>query len=141
MLFDNDRLSHWLGGALLAWATIFFLWGLLVFHLGLHVPVKTVTLFSGICCAVQLAVTPWLFYARATPQNPTGQIVQRTAAVIVLLSAITLLFFYFVRRSWPEDVETGRFTAIAIGMTVLFAVFGFIRYCVVPRRRKDEVNS
>jgi hypothetical protein len=71
----------------------------------------------------------------------TGQTVQRAAAVIVLLSAITLLFFYFVRRSWPEDIETGRFTAIAMGMTVLLAVFGFIRYCVIPRRRKDEVNS
>src|SRR5262249_11033714 len=109
----------------------------------LNVPVKKVALFSGLGCAVQLAVTPWLFSARATRQNPPGQIVQRAAAVIVLLSAINLLFWYFVRCSWPEDIETRRFTDIAMGITFLLAAlgFGFFRYCFPPRRRKDKVNS
>jgi succinate dehydrogenase hydrophobic anchor subunit len=92
-LLDNDRLSHWFAGAVFTWVMIFLIWGVLVFHLWLKVPTATIAEFTGIGFALQLAITPWLFSARATRQNPSGQITQRAAAVTVLLYAEALLFF------------------------------------------------
>jgi hypothetical protein len=60
LLFDNDRLSHRFAGAVLSWLAMFLLWGLLIFHLWLRVPTAKVAMFTAICCAVQLGVTPWL---------------------------------------------------------------------------------
>jgi hypothetical protein len=138
VLFDNDRLSHWFAGAVLSWLTMFLLWGLLVFHSWLKVPTMKIAVFTGICGAVQLAITPWLFSARATRDNPSGRIAQRATALTVLFSAVTLLFFYYLRRSWPDDVETRRFTAIAMSGTVALGIFALIMICVVSRRRKEQ---
>jgi hypothetical protein len=137
LLLDNDRLSHWLAGAVLSWLTMFLFGGLLIFHLWLRVPTAKVAMFTGICCAMQLGVTPWLFSARATPENPSGRIARRAAAVTVLFSAITLLFFYYLRLSWPDDIETRRLTAIAMSLTVGFSMAVFITICVLSRRRRD----
>jgi hypothetical protein len=134
--FDNDRLSHWLAGALFSWVMTFLLLGLPIFHVWLKVPIARITTFTGICCALQLVITPWLFSARATRQNPSGRIFQRATAVVVLFSVITLLFFYYLRRSWPEDIETRRFTNIAMAGTIVFGVVFLAGYGVVSRHRK-----
>ena len=134
-MFDNDRLSHWFASAFLAWVMTFLLLFLPVFHLWLKVPSSKIAMFTGLCCALQLAITPWLFSARATRQNPTGRIPQRAAAVIVLFSVIALLFFYYLRLSWPEDIETRQFTTIAIGGTLVLSVTVLIIVGVVARRR------
>jgi hypothetical protein len=106
VFFDNDRVSYWFAGALLSWLTTFLLLGLPIFHLWLKVPTPAIATFTGTCCAVQLAVTTWLFSARATRQNPSGRMAQRTVAVIVWFSTMTLLLTYYLRRSFPEDIET-----------------------------------
>jgi hypothetical protein len=93
MWLDNDRMSHWFAGVLLSWTGMFLLLGLLVFHLWLKVSIAKIANFSGICCVVQLAITPWLFHARSTPQNPPGRIRERVGALSVLFSAVSLLFF------------------------------------------------
>lgn len=141
MSFDNDRLSHWFAGALLSWVIAFLLLGLLVFHFWLKVPTATIATFAGICCALQMVATPWLFSARATHQNPSGRIAQRAATVIILSSVITLLFFYYLRSSFPEDIETRRFTTIGIGITILFCIGGLIRNGLIPSRHNDGKRS
>lgn len=132
---DNDRLSHWFVGAALSWLLFFVLVGLLVFHLGLKVPIAPIAAFNGIFCAVQLLVTPWLFSARATPQNPRGNRARITAVVYVWLTVGILLFLYYIRRTWIEDIETRDFTTIAMLMMVPIGILGFIRYRVVLRRQ------
>ncbi len=133
-MFDNDRLSHWFTSAFLAWVMMFLLLGLPVFHLWLKVPIAKIATFAVLACALQSAITPWLFSARATPKNPSGRIPQRAAAVIVLSTVTALLFFYYLRRSWPDDIETRQFTTIAIGGTLLLGVAALIIAGVVSRR-------
>src|ERR1700687_4693681 len=87
VLFDNDRLSHWFAGALFSWLMMFLLLGLPIFHLWLKIPTPTIAMVTGICCATQLAATPWLFSARATRQNPSGRIARRGIAVAAWFSA------------------------------------------------------
>lgn len=117
----HDRLSHCFAGSLLGWGAMFLIGGLLVSHLWLKVPIAKIATFMGICCAMQLAVTPWLFSARATPQIPEGRPFRARAAVVVLFSGWSLLFFYYLRRGSPEDLDTRRFTAIALVGTIVLA--------------------
>jgi hypothetical protein len=85
---------------------------------------------------LQLAVTPWIFSARSTPQNPDGRIAVRAAAVIFWSFTIILLFFYYIRRSWPDDLDTRRFTDIAFVGTPVLAIIAFIKICLKPRNPK-----
>jgi hypothetical protein len=133
---DNNRLSHWLLSITLGWVIVFVVLGLLFFHFLLGVTLTKIAIFIMACWALQLAVTPWLFWARATETNPTGRAAHRYAAIIILGSAITLLFFLCLRWSSPQDAETRLFTSIGIGLTILFSVVGLIRYCAMPRRSK-----
>jgi hypothetical protein len=109
-------------GSIAGWLVVFLLLGFPIFHLGFKVPIATIASYVGICCAVQLAITPWLFYARQTPQRPDGRVVHRTVAVTVFVATITMLFFYYLRRSRPDDLATHQFTSIGMGVTVVFAV-------------------
>jgi hypothetical protein len=133
-LFDNDRLLHWMAGAVFSWVVMFFLVGFPVFHLWLGVPTEKIATFTGICCAVQLAVTPWVFSARPTLRNPDGRIVVRAAAVIFWSFTNTMIFFYYIRRSWPEDLHTRRFTDIAFVGTPILAIIAFVKFCLMPRK-------
>ena len=96
MKFNNDRLSHWFVGALLTWVMISLLFGFPIFHLWLKFSTGRVAAFMGLCFATQLAVTPWLFSARATAENPEGQVVQRSLAVAAWFAVIGVLFFHFI---------------------------------------------
>lgn len=139
--FDNDRLSHWLAGALLSWLMMFSLLGLPIFHLWLKIPTLAIATVTGICCATQLAVTPWLFSARATRENPSGRIAQRGIAVYAWCSAMLLLLLYYLRRSFPDDAGTRQFTAIGIGITILFGIGVLVRYGLIPLRHNDGKRS
>jgi len=133
-LLVNDRLSHWFISAVLTWLLIFVIFGFLVFHLWLKIPTIKVASFSLVCCGVQFAVTPWLFSARGTVQNPKGNIARRAAALIVLFCAFNLLFFYYLRISWPDDPSTHQFTNIAIIGTALLGILGLTLIAFTSRR-------
>jgi len=109
------------------WLMIFLIWGLL-FHLWFKVPVAKIASFAGICCAVQLAVTPWLYSARATRQNPSGRITQRVVAIVILFSVTGLLFFYYLHR----------LNAISVSVVVAFALLTLI---IAPRRLPNMLGT
>ena len=134
---DTDRLLHWFICAVLGWVMIFLLGSFLVFHVWLKVPSPKIVTFTGICCVVQLAITPWLFSLRSTRQNPSGRTVQRGAAITPLFTTAAILFFSYLRRSWPDDIETRRFTSITIIVSLLFGAAGLVRFSIVPRLPED----
>ncbi len=102
-MFNNDRLSHWCAAGVLGWAVSFVLLGVPVFRLWLGVRTDTIIAFTVLASCLQLVITPWLFSARATPQNPVGRPVKRSAAVIVWISLTALLLAYFVVRGSPDS--------------------------------------
>jgi len=130
---NNDRLSHWLVGLLFSWGLTFLLLFLPVFHVWLKVPTAKVATLTGLFCAVQLAVTPWLFSSRATRQNPRGRPAQRAAAVAVMASLMALFFFAYIGGLWPRDEGTREFASIGLGLTALLVIF------LVATRRKWSV--
>jgi uncharacterized membrane protein len=127
---NNDRLSHWLVGTSFAWGLTFLLVFFPIFHSWLNVPTSKVATLTGLFCAVQLAVTPWLFSARATSQNPSGRPAQRAAAIAVLASLMALIFFAYIGGLWPRDEGTREFVSIGLGLTALLVVF------LIATRRK-----
>jgi hypothetical protein len=105
MLLNNDRLSHWFLGMLLAWAFWVLLLGIPIFHLWLGISIAKIAFTASICCGVQLAVTPWLYSARATVQNADGLVGRRIKAVFIWFSLTTLVLFYYIQRSWPDNAQ------------------------------------
>jgi hypothetical protein len=103
MLLNNDRLSHWCLGVFFSWIVCFLLFGIPLFHLWLGFSIAKIAISLGICCGVQLAITPWLYSSRATPQNPDGLVGRRAAAVFVWFSLTALLLFYYIQRGWPSN--------------------------------------
>jgi hypothetical protein len=93
-----------------------------IFHLWLNVPTAKVATLTGLFCAAQLAITPWLFSARATPQDPHGRPAQRAAAVAVLASLVALLFFGYIGGIWPQAEGAREFTFGGIGLTALVVI-------------------
>ena len=98
-----------------------FVVGFPIFHLYFKVPIATISSYIGICCVLQLALVEWLVYAKKTAQGPDGWAFHRTVATTVFVTAISLLFFYYLRRGRP-DPETREFTSICMGVTLLFGV-------------------
>jgi hypothetical protein len=101
VLYDNDRLSHWLFGALFGW--LFFTLALFipVFHLWLGIATQKIVVSATIGGLVQLVFTPWLFSARATRQNPGGKIIRRSIAVVLWFTSTSLLFFSISSTAGP----------------------------------------
>lgn len=120
---NNDRLSHWLVGTIFAWGMTFLFLFFPIFHIGLKVPTAKIATLSASSCVAQLIITPWLFSARATPENPSGRPAQLGAAVTVLASLIGLLFFGYIGGIWPRDEGTRQFVFIGIGLTALVVIF------------------
>jgi len=102
MLLNNDRLSHWCLGVFFSWIVCFLLFGIPLFHLWLRIFNRQDCYFIRHLCGVQLAITPWLYSSRATPQNPDGWLAERAAAVFVWFSLTALLLFYYIQRGWPS---------------------------------------
>lgn len=120
---NNDRLSHWMVGILFAWGLTFLLLFFPIFHSLLKVPTPKVATLTALFCAVQLAVTPWLFSARATSQNPNGRPAQRGAAVATMASLMALIFFGYIGGLWPRDEGTREFASIGLVLTALLVIF------------------
>ena len=135
MLFDNNRLSHWLAGAVLGWSASLLVLYIPIFHWGLRFPIAKIAVSVGIGCVGQLVVTPWLYTARATAENPVGNIAQRAFAVVVWFSASILLFFYYISRDWPNDAHGTLFKRIMFGTTVVFGIVGLIIVRLISRNR------
>jgi hypothetical protein len=123
-------------GSTAGWGMLFLVLGLPVFHLGFKVPIATIASFVGICCAVQLGIVGWLMYVRNKPSSAQSWDVHRAVATAVFFTTISLLFFYFIRRSRPGDAATQQFTSITYGVTILFAVLFLIRRLVLQRKRR-----
>jgi hypothetical protein len=134
-MFNNDRISHWCAGAVLAWAGAFVLFGLPIFHLWLRVPIKIIAAFFLALCVVQLAITPWLFFARSTPQNPVGNLFKRRAAVIVWFSLNGLVLAYFILRGSPPDPGA---RAIFFGTPIVAGTGAWIALLLSSRRQKAK---
>ena len=109
-------------GCLFGWGAIFvvvgFVVGFPIFHLYFKVPIATISSYIGICCVLQLALVEWLVYAKKTAQGPDGWAFHRTVATTVFVTAISLLFFYYLRRGRP-DPETREFTSICMGDSLI----------------------
>jgi hypothetical protein len=138
VLLNNDRLSHWLAGAALCWTVCLLLLFIPIFHLLLGFSIAKIVVSAGICCAVQLAATPWLFSARATRQNPSGRIARRAVVVIVWLSLTALLLFYYFQRGWPNNSNAQVFRACGFGTIIALAFTGIVVVLVVSRQRGNH---
>ena len=133
MLFNNDRLSHWFLGILLAWALSLLILGIPIFHVWLGVSTATVVFAGCIFCGLQLCVTPWLYSARATAQNPDRLVGRRTKAVRIWISLTTLTLFYFIQRSWPNNAQTHQARIIfSLALPGILIVLGIILHYSLP---------
>lgn len=136
MFFNNDRLSHWLIGNLLGWVVCSILLFIPLLHWVLGVPMSIIVTSASIGCGIQLLVTPWLFSARSTKENQAGNVLRRSAAVIVWITTTILLFFWYVQRFWPENSEKQSFEVIAYSMTIAAGVIGLIAVGIISRARR-----
>lgn len=139
MLLNNDRLFHWFLGGLLSWSICVLILGIPIFHLWLGVSIAKIVVSACICCGVQLGVTPWLYSARATPQNPDGEVGRRTATVFIWISLTTLFLFYYIQRNWPDNAQTHQAriifsvalpcVLILLGLILHYYIRSIIRLC------------
>jgi NADH:ubiquinone oxidoreductase subunit 6 (subunit J) len=138
MLIDNDRVSHWLAGAVCSWSAFYLLVCIPIFHLWLKAPVAKIAVYVGACCVVQLMATPWLFSARATPQNPVGNVALRSKVVVVWLSLTSILLMYIGQRGLPTTRENTELRLIMFGTPVLLGLVGLVTVAIRFRERKAE---
>lgn len=136
--YDNDRLSHWLAAVLFTWFLMFLFWGVLVFRLVFKVPLFTVIGFTLIACALHAAFIPWMFTARATPQNPRGHFAQSASAVILWLTLESLLFFYFIQRAWPNDPDSRLLRELILATIAGFFLLALVSVAIISRRRNTS---
>ena len=128
MGLDNDRLSHWFIGALLTWILISLLMGFPIFHFWLGFATTKVMVFMASCFFAQLAITPWLFSARSTPQNPSGNIARRTWVVILWVSTTGFLLFSFLHR----------LNILSLATITLAIVSSIVVFAFKPRQRLNR---
>jgi len=135
-LLNNDRLTHWVIGALVSWMAFLLCLFIPLFHWLLGFSIVKIAVSASIGCAGQLAATPWLFSARATAGNPVGDIPKRVTAVIIWFSLTALLFFYYSSRDWPNDEHATEFKWIMFGTTLVFGVMGLTAVALISRNRR-----
>jgi hypothetical protein len=140
---NPKRLLTLLVGSIAGWLTIFLVVGLPIFYAGFKVPISKIASFVGICCAIQVAVfAPWLFSASITPQRPEGRFTHRIIATTVFTTTVSILFFYYLRRSRPEDPATREFTLICMGVALIFGIlYATIKLYLGWQREKTDEGS
>jgi hypothetical protein len=111
----SKQLLTILAGSLAGWLIVFLVVAFPIFHLAFKFPIAKIASYLSICCAVQVAISPWFIYARRTPQRPEGRVTHRLIAVTLFATTITLLFLYYIGRSRPEDPATLQSALIAMG--------------------------
>jgi hypothetical protein len=134
-MLENNRISQWFIGALLAWTLCSLVVFIPIFHLLLGFPIEKIVVSASIGCVVQLVFTPWLFSARATPQNPNGKVARRSAVVVVWLTLTALLFFYYIQRSWPSSSDARIFRICLFGTTIAAGIVALIAIGIVSRKQ------
>ena len=128
MLFNKDRLSHWCIAPPLIWAAGFLLFYIPILHLLFGFSLIKLAVFAGAGCVGHLAVTPWLFSARPTTQNPTGKVGQIAAAVIVWFTGTALLFAFYLQYGEPVNPRNTQIRLFLFGAPI---VLGLVSLAVV----------
>ena len=112
MLIDKDRLSHWIACVVFGWSLYCLVLGIPVFHWGLGVStIRVVSCFAGVGL-LQLAVTPWIFWARPTSEEPDRRFAHRIGAVTVWIASTLIFLLHFLQYGKAID-------AVHIGERVL----------------------
>jgi len=140
MLLNKHKLLHWLATVLLAWALYFLLLGIPIFHFCLAVSITKIASFAGIACVVQLAITPWLFSARVTPQNPNGKLARRTVAVIVWFTLFAVQIFCFAQHGWSRSSHSQVLRGVFFDAAMVAIVDVFIIIDAISRYRRNSVS-
>jgi FtsH-binding integral membrane protein len=104
--------------------------------LAFKVSIAKIASYLSICCAIQVAISPWFIYARRTPQRPEGRVTHRLIAVTLFTTTITLLFLSYIGRSRPEDPATLQSALIAMGVTIIFAVVYLVIKLALRTRKR-----
>jgi hypothetical protein len=137
MLIDKNRLSHWYAVVLSSWFLYFVVIGIPIFCFLLSVSVFKVVLFVAIGCALQLSLTPWMFAARKTRENPSGKMGQLVGSVAVWGALNLLLVALFLQYGKQMDIRhreaTILFDVLVIG---IFGVSVFVG-CVLGMRQRQ----
>jgi hypothetical protein len=102
---NDDRLSYWLAVVVLGWLGYLGFLGIPIFHWGMNVSIAKVLTFACVCCLLQLAVTPWMFWARGTPAEPDRRFNHRLAASGVWLLSTALFLLFFLQYGKAIDKE------------------------------------
>jgi hypothetical protein len=126
---NNDSLLLWCFGPVVGWALGALVFGIPI-HLAFGVRPSSIALFFAIQCALQIAMTPWLFAARAMPRNPRGQMLRRTKVVIVWLTlACETAFLQMSGGDFTDRAAVTIFLGapIVLGAISLIAVHWFQR--------------
>jgi hypothetical protein len=83
---NNDSRLLWSVTPLFAW----LIWGFLIgipLHLWVGISRSSLVLFAAIQCALHVIASQWLFGARATAENPRGNVERRWIVVFIWLIA------------------------------------------------------
>lgn len=130
-MFNNDSLLHWCIGTLFGWAGFGVLFGVLI-HVVLGSPFSSVALFALIQCALQLAVNPWLFAARATADNPAGRPLRRATVVIVWFTLAGVATFL---QMFHGDFANRGVVAIFLGTPIFFGLASLLALRQFQKRK------
>jgi hypothetical protein len=118
---------HWCVAPLFSWTVFGILVGIAI-HVAFEISVSSIALFFAIQCALQIAVTPWLFATRGTAGNPLGQRLRRTKVVIVWLTlACEAAFLQIFSRDFTDKAAVTIFLGgpIVLGSISLIAIHWF----------------
>jgi hypothetical protein len=140
MLINNDRLSHWYAISILGGLGWFFVVWLPVFHFLFKFPIAGIALCAASLSVGQLVVTPWLFSARETAQNPKGRIGQRCVAIAIWVGlSMELLLLYAVLARPSHSGREFLFSCMA-GSPVFIALVVYVAYktCLWMRPIKSD---
>ena len=139
MLIDNNRLSHWLAVGILIWLAYLAFLGLPIFHWGLNVSITKVVSFFCAAGLLQLAVTPWMFWARATPSDPNRRFGHRIAAATVWIGSTGILLLCFLQ--YGKAIDQARLTERSLLSGGTAIAFGILALVVGIRIRPQATSK
>jgi hypothetical protein len=134
---NNDSLLHWCLGPLVGWALLWLVVGIPI-HFALGIRSSSIALSLAVQCALQIAVMPWLFGARATASNPQGQTLRRTKVVIVWLTLACEAAF--LQMSGGDFTDRAAVT-IFLGGPIFVGSISLIAFHWFKRRQVEAKQS
>jgi hypothetical protein len=139
MLINNDRLSRWFAISILGGVGWFLVLWLPVFHFLFKFPIAGIAFCAASLSVGQLAVTPWLFSARKTAQNPEGRIGQRCVAIAVWFGLSMELLLLYALAGRPSHSGREFLISSMVGSPVFIARIVYLAYKTYPRKNSNEV--